>query len=72
MANAFNNFFLRTTKELNMHTYTYIRQRRKILSHFFRNVFSVNCHNIQIISVTEAEITSIINFFKTDEVMMTW
>jgi len=40
-------------------------------SHLLRNVFPGNCPNIQIISVTEAEITHIINFFKTDEVMMT-
>jgi len=71
MANAFNNFFLRTTKELNMHIYIYLRQRRKMPSHLLRNVFPGNCPNIQIISVTEAEITHIINFFKTDEVMMT-
>jgi hypothetical protein len=38
MANAFNNFFLRTTKELNVNIC--IRSRRKMLCNFFKKYIS--------------------------------
>jgi len=68
MANAFNNFFPRTTKELNICIH---QVETEDAVSFLKDLFPVNCPNIQIISVTEAEITNTINLFKIDEVVMT-
>ena len=67
MANAFNNFFITITENLN------IPQRKKegAIS-ILKDSFPGNFPSIKTIPITEADINSIIHSLKKNQVIMQW